>query len=45
VYRVGLQNAQFSLTTAVGLFKNVIALTLVLLTNYIVKKMGQEGIT
>ena len=26
VYRVGLQNFQFSLTTAVGLFKNVIAL-------------------
>ena len=24
VYRVGLQNAQFSLTTAVGLFKNVV---------------------
>ncbi|MGO4273098.1 ABC transporter permease subunit, partial [Paenibacillus sp. TAF58] len=45
VYRVGLQNAQFSLTTAVGLFKNVIALTLVLFTNYMVKKMGQEGIT
>ena len=45
VYRVGLQNFQFSLTTAVGLFKNVIALALVLTTNYIVKKMGQEGIT
>lgn len=45
VYRVGLQNAQFSLTTAVGLFKNVVALILVLSTNYIVKKMGQEGIT
>ena len=25
VYRVGLQNCQFSLTTAVGFFKNVIA--------------------
>lgn len=45
VYRVGLQNFQFSLTTAVGLFKNIIALALVLSTNYIVKKMGQEGIT
>ena len=45
VYRVGLQNFQFSLTTAVGLFKNIIALVLVLATNYIVKKMGQEGIT
>lgn len=45
VYRSGLQNFQFSLTTAVGLFKNVIALCLVLSTNYIVKRMGQEGIT
>jgi putative aldouronate transport system permease protein len=45
VYRVGLQNFQFSLTAAVGLFKNVIAVVLVLMTNYIVKKMGQEGIT
>ncbi|MGF7030815.1 putative aldouronate transport system permease protein [Paenibacillus mucilaginosus] len=44
VYRVGLQNFQFSLTTAVGLFKNVVGLALVLSTNYIVKKMGQEGI-
>ncbi|WP_083675999.1 ABC transporter permease subunit [Paenibacillus sp. FSL H8-0548] len=44
VYRVGLQNFQLSMTTAVGLFKNVIALGLVLMTNYIVKKLGQEGI-
>ncbi|KRE98872.1 protein lplB [Paenibacillus sp. Soil766] len=45
VYRVGLQNAQYSLTTAVGIFKNVVALILVLSANYIVKKLGQEGIT
>ncbi|MDQ0897842.1 MULTISPECIES: sugar ABC transporter permease [unclassified Paenibacillus] len=45
VYRVGLQNFQFSLTAAVGLFKNVVAVVLVLTTNYIIKKMGQEGIT
>jgi putative aldouronate transport system permease protein len=44
VYRVGLQGMQFSMTTAVGLFKNVVGLTLVLSTNYIVKKMGQEGL-
>lgn len=44
VYRVGLQNGQYSLTTAVGLFKNVVALVLVLSTNFIVKKMGQEGV-
>ncbi|MEK5238869.1 ABC transporter permease subunit [Paenibacillus sp. FSL L8-0470] len=44
VYRVGLQNFQFSLTTAVGLFKNVIAFALVLTTNFVSKKLGQQGI-
>ncbi|UQZ35534.1 protein lplB [Paenibacillus sp. PK3_47] len=44
VYRVGLQNFQFSLTTAVGLFKNVVAFVLVLFTNYISKKLGQDGL-
>ncbi|RCW45454.1 ABC transporter permease [Paenibacillus prosopidis] len=44
VYRVGILGAQFGLTTAVGLFKNVIGIALVLGTNYVVKKMGQEGV-
>ncbi|MBD2843702.1 sugar ABC transporter permease [Paenibacillus sp. IB182496] len=44
VYRAGLLQMQFSLTTAVGLFKNVVALLLVLFTNFIVKKAGQEGL-
>ncbi|AIQ74955.1 MULTISPECIES: ABC transporter permease subunit [Paenibacillus] len=44
VYRIGLQNFQFSLTTAVGLFKNVVGLILVLFANFITKKMGQEGL-
>lgn len=44
VYRVGLEQMQFSFATAVGLFKNVIALALVLFTNYIVKRAGQEGL-
>lgn len=44
VYRAGIQNFQFGLTTAVGLFKNIIGIILVLSTNYIVKKMGQEGV-
>jgi putative aldouronate transport system permease protein len=44
VYRAGLLNFQFGLTTAVGLFKNVVGLILVLSVNYIVKKMGQEGV-
>jgi putative aldouronate transport system permease protein len=44
VYRAGILGAQFGLTTAVGLFKNVIGIILVLSTNYIVKKLGQEGV-
>lgn len=44
VYRMGLTQMQFSLTTAMGLFKNVIAFVLVLLTNFVVKKAGQEGL-
>lgn len=44
VYRIGLQNFQFSLTTAVGLFKNVVGLILVLFANFVTKKMGQEGL-
>ncbi|MGI2294976.1 ABC transporter permease [Paenibacillus sp. GXUN7292] len=44
VFRVGLSQMQYSLTTAVGLFKNVIALSLVLGTDYLIKKAGQEGL-
>ncbi|WP_082614800.1 ABC transporter permease [Paenibacillus sp. Soil787] len=44
VYRMGISQMQFSLTTAMGLFKNVIAFALVLLTNYLVKRSGQEGL-
>lgn len=44
VYRVGITQLQYSFTTAVGLFKNVIAFILVLSTNYLVKKSGQEGL-
>ncbi|GIO43325.1 protein LplB [Paenibacillus apis] len=44
VYRAGIQQSQFGLTTAVGLFKNVIGITLVLGTNYVMKRMGQEGV-
>lgn len=44
VYRAGIQQSQFGLTTAVGLFKNVIGIALVLGTNYVMKRMGQEGV-
>jgi putative aldouronate transport system permease protein len=44
VYRVGIQQAQFSYSTAAGLFKSVIGLVLVVVANKIAKKLGEEGI-
>ena len=44
VYRMGIENAQYDFSTAVGLFKNVIGLILVLSTNAIVKKFSDYGI-
>jgi putative aldouronate transport system permease protein len=44
VYRVGLQQGQFSYSAAVGLFKSVVGLILVLTANYFAKKIGEEGI-
>ncbi|CAI6084058.1 ABC transporter permease [Cohnella sp. JJ-181] len=40
VYRIGLINANYSYSTAVGLFKSVVALILVLGVNRIVKAIG-----
>lgn len=44
VYRLGLEQMKYSLTTAVGLFKNVIGFVLVLGTNLITKKISGNGI-
>lgn len=44
VYRDGLENLNYSYATAVSVFKSIVALVLVLGTNFITKKMGQEGI-
>ena len=44
VYRVGLQSSNYSLATAVGLFQSVIGLVLILSTNYISQKLGDDGI-
>ncbi|MBD8067839.1 ABC transporter permease [Bacillus sp. PS06] len=44
VYRVGVQQGQFSYSTAVGLFKSLIGLILVVLANRTAKKFGEEGI-
>ncbi len=44
VYREGLNNLNYSYSTAVNVFKSVVALVLVLTSNYFAKKMGQESI-
>lgn len=44
VYREGLVNARYGFATAVGLFKSVIALVLILSANKLSQKMGQKGI-
>lgn len=42
VYRKGMIDAQFDYSTAVGLFQNVVSLTLVLLSNWLARKANPE---
>lgn len=44
VYRMGIQKMQYSFTTAVDLFKNVISFGLVLLTNFISRKTSDYAL-
>lgn len=44
VYREGLVGGKFSYTTAIGLFKSIVGLVLVVGANWIVKKSGEEGV-
>lgn len=44
VYRSGIEGAQYSYTTAIGLFQSVISLILVWSTNKIVSKMGEASL-
>lgn len=43
VYEQGIQGAKFSFSTAVGLFKNVIGLVLLVATNLVVRKINPES--
>lgn len=43
VYRMGLQDAEYSLSTAAGLFKSALSLVFVLGTNYLVKKYDRDS--
>lgn len=44
VYQIGLAKGQYSYSTAVGLFKSVVGLVLVMVANYTAKKAGQESL-
>ncbi|WP_338026376.1 sugar ABC transporter permease [Cohnella algarum] len=44
VYTKGLTQGQYSYSAAVGMFKSVVALALVLGANWTAKKFGQEGV-
>ncbi len=44
VYRVGMVEMNYSFSAAVGLFKNVVGLILVIITNQLAKTFGEYGI-
>lgn len=44
VYRMGIEQGDFSYSTAVGLFKSMVGLVLVVISNRIVKRLGHEGV-
>ncbi|TVY09438.1 ABC transporter permease [Paenibacillus cremeus] len=44
VYVKGLTQAQYSYSAAVGMFKSVVGLVLVLGSNWLAKRFGQEGV-
>nr|WP_306812835.1 ABC transporter permease subunit [Paenibacillus soyae] len=44
VYRVGIQEANYSYATAVGLFKSLVAMVLIVTVNKLVKLSGQDGL-
>ncbi|MEK3885668.1 ABC transporter permease subunit [Paenibacillus sp. PL2-23] len=42
IYTMGIQNGQYSLTTAMGLFESLVGLVLVVTANQIARRFGQE---
>ncbi|MDB5084290.1 MAG: protein lplB [Bacilli bacterium] len=44
VYTAGLQEGQWSYSTAIGFFKSLIGLILVMGANWLAKKVGEEGV-
>lgn len=44
VYRVGLGASRFNIATAVGLFQSLIGMILVLITNFVAERLGEDGL-
>lgn len=44
IYDKGLSSGKFSMATAVGLFQSVVGLCLVLLSDQVAKKLGEDGL-
>jgi len=44
VYRLGIRQGQFSFSTAVGFFKSVVGLLMVVAANRLAKKLGEDGV-
>ena len=44
VYRIGIQSLRFSIATAAGVFQSVVGLILLLMTNAIAKRLGEQGV-
>lgn len=44
IYTAGLKNGQLSFSTTVGLFKGFVGLILVMMTNRLAKKFGEDGV-
>ncbi|WP_212973685.1 sugar ABC transporter permease [Bacillus sp. J14TS2] len=44
IYTAGLKNGQLSFSTAVGMFKGIVGLILIMLSNKLAKKIGEDGV-
>ena len=44
IYSKGINNNRFSMATGVGLFQSLVGLALVLLSDRIAKKLGEDGL-
>lgn len=44
IFRIGISDGNYGISTALGLFNSVISVTLILVVNKVIKKLGGEGI-